>query len=120
MREELEVGFVRCVIKPLLSRYKDLTEKDFVLSEAEESGNLQTTQTASDAQFLMSLAFVEETLLSQSPKELAWLLLNYDCQPFSYAIVQTCLTLINKFSEAGAIYPALFQLFSSYQPLKQA
>ena len=43
MREELEVGFVRCVIKPLLLRYKDLTDKEFVLSEAEDAGNLQTS-----------------------------------------------------------------------------
>ena len=43
MREEIEVGFVRCVIKPVLARYKDLTDKDFVLAEADEAGAMQST-----------------------------------------------------------------------------
>jgi hypothetical protein len=93
LREELEVGFVRCLIKPVLLRIKNLENNEEAVRPIKNDEQLQS-----------SISFLEEMLLCLTPQNLGWLILNYDCQPFSYSVVSKCLELISQFSNIEDFY----------------
>lgn len=108
VREQFEILFIKCVLKPVISRIKVLEkaeEKELSDQEAEtEEVNIEETKAtevdlSTDLQFQMGITFLEEVIISMRPEDIGLLFLVYDCQHFSESVITKSFNLLVKYTK---------------------
>lgn len=125
VREQFEILFIKCVLKPVISRIKVLEktpEKELSDQEAEtEEVNIEESKApevdlSTDLQFQMGITFLQEVIISLRPEDIGLLFLVYDCQHFSESIITKSFNLLVKYTKDDSqkferFYRNLFKSF---------
>lgn len=139
MREEIEVLYMRMVIRPIeqwqakksistLNKKNSADSPDLAVQEIDDNflaGIVERPDFKLDQseklQLNMHLNFITETLLGLSAEELGYFFLVYDCQPFSENLIQRSLCLLFKYNQSNlnrslTLLSNLSQKLQSFNP----